>query len=122
MYEKSEGVEVTEEEQREEDEYYRDFPNAPKALWSYGGWMAKKDEDEPPAKKFKSSPEQALPKPSVGEINTIADNPAPGSPLRTSLSKHETGRKPEPAPKTSSMSHQKQIRLSQVLAPAKFRG
>lgn len=41
VYEKSEGIEVTEEEQGEDEEYYRDFPNAPKAMWSSGGWVLK---------------------------------------------------------------------------------
>lgn len=32
LYEKPEGVEVTEEEQREEDEFYQEFPNALKVM------------------------------------------------------------------------------------------
>ena len=97
VYEKLEGVQVDEEEQREEEEYYREFPNAPKATWSCGGWVVKKDDEEPPAKKLKVSKAEALPKPSLGEINTNAASSAPGSPPERPLSKYELRRRPGPA-------------------------
>lgn len=78
------------------------------------------DDEGPPAKKLKLSKAEALPKPSVGEINTNADNPARRSPPERPLSKHELGRKPGPAPKTSNLSHQKQNRLPAAIAPVKF--
>ena len=53
-YEKPKGIKISEEEQREEDEFYRENPTAPKAMWSSGGWVVKKD-DEPPRKKRKLS-------------------------------------------------------------------
>ena len=60
VYEKPKGVIVSKKEQEEEDEFYRENPDAPAAMWSAGYWAEKKV--EPPRKKRKlSKPKESQP-------------------------------------------------------------
>ena len=43
-FKRPKGVKISKEEQAEEEDFYRENPDAPPASWGVGGWAERKDE------------------------------------------------------------------------------
>ena len=115
-YEEPEGVVITESEREMEDEIYREDPNAPKAMWSCGGWAKKSDSDGQPAKRAKLSKPEArtrhqklVPKKITGQNTTNAGIAAPMTLLAQANGKHELAANPGPVKETVKTSKRRDL-------------